>query len=58
MFVRKRLLDGGTSSRLAKYFARLAELAKDDKLTADQRYLLEELQLYGESIMPVPDGDS
>jgi hypothetical protein len=44
-------MDGGTSSRLAKYFARIEELSKG-KLTGEQQYLLEELRLYGESIMP------
>jgi exodeoxyribonuclease-1 len=50
-FVNKKLLSGGTESRAAKYFARLQELA-DTKLTKNQQYLLEELQLYGESILP------
>lgn len=50
-FCNKKLLAGGAESRLAKYFARLQELAKE-KLTSEQQYLLEELQLYGESIMP------
>jgi exodeoxyribonuclease-1 len=51
-FVAKQLMAGGNKSRLAKYFGRLQELAADSKLTAQQKYLLEELQLYGESIMP------
>jgi exodeoxyribonuclease-1 len=50
-FCAQRLFDGGPSSRLAKYFARLSELA-DGKLTGQQQYLLEELQLYGQSIVP------
>lgn len=50
-FCRKRLVSGGNESRLAKYFARLQELAAG-KLTGEQQYLLEELQLYGESIVP------
>jgi len=50
-FCAQRLFDGGQSSRLAKYFTRLSELA-DDKLTGQQQYLLEELQLYGQSIVP------
>jgi exodeoxyribonuclease-1 len=51
------LLDGGTESRLAKYMSRLAELAETDA-GQEKRYLLEELQLYAESIMPVIDTDS
>lgn len=54
-FCRHRLLDGGQSSRLAKYFGRLQELGASKSLTQNQRYLLEELQLYGESIMPAAD---
>lgn len=50
-FVHKKLLSGGPDSRLAKYFARLQELAAG-KLTGQQQYLLEELRLYGESIVP------
>ncbi len=49
------LLDGGDESRAARFFGRLAELAQRTDLSADQRYLLEELQLYGQSIMPVVD---
>ncbi|MDB5170593.1 MAG: Exodeoxyribonuclease, partial [Candidatus Saccharibacteria bacterium] len=45
-FCAQKLFDGGTNSRLARYFARLAELA-NGKLTDSQKYLLEELQLYG-----------
>ena len=50
-FCQRKLFEGGNSSRLAKYFARLQELA-EGKLTAQHEYLLEELQLYGQSIMP------
>jgi exodeoxyribonuclease-1 len=51
----RALLGGGPASRLAKYFTRLGELANDPRLSDDKRYLLEELQLYGQSIMPVDD---
>lgn len=53
-FCRQQLFEGGTSSRLAKYFARLSELA-DGKLTGEQQYILEELQLYGQSIVPLDE---
>lgn len=46
------LMDGGTESRLAKFMHRLGELAEGE-LGQEKRYLLEELQLYAESIMPV-----
>lgn len=49
--VAAQLFEGGASSRLSKYFARLQQLAAG-KLTSEQEYILEELQLYGESIMP------
>jgi exodeoxyribonuclease-1 len=50
-FCRRKLLEGGEDSRIARYFARLNELTAG-KTTEEQRYLLEELKLYGESIIP------
>lgn len=50
------LLDGGSESRLAKFMHRLGELAQTET-GSEKRYLLEELQLYAESIMPVIDTD-
>lgn len=55
-FCQKKLLSGGTNSKLAKYFTRLQELAAD-KLDDRQKYLLEELRLYGESIAPADVDD-
>lgn len=52
----QQLLDGGTGSRLAKFMHRLGELAQTEA-GSNSRYLLEELQLYAESIMPVLDTD-
>jgi exodeoxyribonuclease-1 len=54
-FCRHRLLDGGPSSQLAKYFQRIQEVATHGHLTGEQEYLLEELKLYGESIMPAEE---
>jgi exodeoxyribonuclease-1 len=48
------LLDGGTESSVARFMHRLGELAQDTT-DQDKRFLLEELQLYAESIMPVLD---
>lgn len=48
------LLDGGEKSRLAQFMHRLSELAENEA-TPDKRFLLEELQLYAESIMPMLD---
>lgn len=55
-FCAQKLFEGGTTSRLAKYFARLADLATGPVSDA-QKYLLEELQLYGQSIVPADATD-
>lgn len=55
-FCAKKLLDGGNESRLATYFARLEALG-EEKRPDKQRYLLEELRLYGESIIPADVAD-
>jgi exodeoxyribonuclease-1 len=52
-YVAKRLLGGDDKSRFAQYMNRLNELAKLDYLDADKRYILEELALYGQSIIPL-----
>lgn len=49
-----KLVGGAEKSALSKFFTRLSEVAKRTDLTSNQQYLLEELQLYGESIMPEP----
>jgi exodeoxyribonuclease-1 len=51
-FRTEKLMGGGQHSRMAKYFARLQELAAQPEVTDHHKYLLEELQLYGQSIMP------
>jgi exonuclease I len=48
----KRLVGDGENSRLKKYFNELNELSQKSKLSKNQRYLLEELQLWGQSIVP------
>ncbi len=50
-----RLLAGKQSSKTAKYFDRLSLLAENTKLSDKQRYLIDELQLYGQSIIPILD---
>lgn len=55
-YLRHYLMDGGQSGRLARFFQRLQELAAEsrpDGSNADKSFLLEELQLYGQSIVPV-----
>ena len=51
-FCRTKLFTGGASSEAAKYFEQIQQLSQD-KISDEQRYILEELKLYGESIMPV-----
>ena len=54
-FRTNKLMAGGAQSRVAKYFARLQEVSARGDLTGHQQYLLEELKLYAESIMPEPE---
>lgn len=49
-----KLLGGGDKSLASLYFSKLAEIAKRPNLNRDQQYILEELQLYGQSILPEP----
>lgn len=49
------LLSGGESSRAAKYFEKLSVLMSQYASDAQKQYLLQELQLYGESIIPEQD---
>jgi exodeoxyribonuclease-1 len=57
-FCHRQVFEGGQSSKLAKFFARLAELAADEKLSDEKKYLLEELQLYGQSVVPADAAES
>ncbi len=52
-FKERRLLGGGTDSRIMKFFNRITELAEDSSLTPKKQYLLQELKLYAESIAPI-----
>jgi exodeoxyribonuclease-1 len=51
-FRRHRLVDGGATSRASRYFKRLEYLLGLADLPDDQRYVLEQLSLYGESVLP------
>jgi exodeoxyribonuclease-1 len=52
-YVSHRLLgEDGSGGPYKKYMQRLQELASVDYLDADKRYILEELALYGQSIVP------
>ena len=47
-----RLLAGGSSSRATLYFKRLEELGSRTGLSGQDKYLLEELKLYGQAVIP------
>lgn len=51
-FKERKLLGGKEKSRLSRYFVRIEELAKQPSLNGEQRYLLEELELYGQNVLP------
>ncbi len=55
LFRERRLLGGKQESKAARYFNRLAELAERKDLSSEKKYLLEELQLYGQSALPGQD---
>ena len=56
LFCKQKLLGGGTQSRASVYFAALQERLSTTPDKTKQ-YLLEELRLYGESILPVDVAD-
>lgn len=47
-----RLMAGGANSLASKFFTRLGQISERPNLSKDDQFLLQELQLYGESIMP------
>jgi len=51
-----RLLAGGNNSRAARFFRRLSEASNRPSLTDEERYLLEELNRYAQSIVPQASG--
>ncbi len=53
----RAFMDGGADGRLGGFMKRLGELAETEA-GRDKLYLLEELQLYAESVMPVVDDES
>lgn len=49
----QKLMGGGDKSAAVRFFTRLSELGSGERrLTGEQQYLIEELQLYGQSILP------
>lgn len=51
-FRRRKLFDGGQSSPMVAFLKRLQDIMAAGNLTGHQQYILEELKLYAESIMP------
>lgn len=51
-FREAKLLGGGEASAAARYFKKLDELAAREAISDAEKYVLEELKLYGESILP------
>ncbi len=51
----KKLTTGGNSSRITRFSIALQSAYKNPKLSSRERAILEELQLYAESIMPAND---
>jgi exodeoxyribonuclease-1 len=54
-FCKRRLVGGGQNSWAAKYFNAIEEMANSPGLSKNDGYLLEELQLWGQSILPVDE---
>jgi exodeoxyribonuclease-1 len=54
-FRTRKLLGGGQSSLMSKHLQHLQEITIAGNLTTHQQYLIEELKLYAESIMPAND---
>jgi len=51
-FKERKILGGKAESRLNRYFARITELETKPNLSGKEKYLLEELKLYGQGIIP------
>lgn len=48
----QRIFGGDDKSRAARFATRLAELANESNLSSHEQYLLEELRLYAEAVVP------
>ncbi len=57
-FCMHRLMGGGANARMAKYFARIQALATTPNIPNAKQYILEELKLYGESVLPTDNSES
>ncbi len=52
-FKERKLFGGKEKSRVERYFARIGELENKPNLTSQEQYLLDELKLYGQAILPL-----
>lgn len=53
-YKKSKLMGGGEDSLLSNYFRKLEELSKRDNLSANDRFILEELFLYGQNLIQEP----
>jgi exodeoxyribonuclease-1 len=49
----EKLFAGGDTSLAARFYKRLEEISKRENLSGEEQYLLEELNLYAQSILPL-----
>lgn len=52
-FRKKYLFEGGSSSRINKFLKELSNISQEETNISDRNFILEELKLYVESIVPV-----
>jgi exodeoxyribonuclease I len=48
----RKLLEGGQNSQAAQYLSKLDSLLADKSISGNTKYIINELKLYGQSIMP------
>lgn len=53
-YKKRKLTGGNENSRLAHFFQQLNEIS-NQKLTKNEQFLIEELKLYGESLIPIEE---
>ncbi len=51
-YINQRLVSGNEKSRLTQYAQQIEDASKFSGLTKNQQYLLEELSLYAQSVVP------
>jgi exodeoxyribonuclease I len=51
-YINEKLFAGEPDSQFSRFIAKVTELARTNDLDADKRYVLEELALYAQSLLP------